>query len=101
MEHSINTLLAQIAPKSLFQILETYTQAWAKNIPTPFIGFGLHNGQEVMGELIHIDFPTERLVVRQIGDTTTLHTTFLDFRHVQHFTLYGLEQTEAFVELFG
>ena len=99
MENTLSTLLARISPCSLFQILENYTKAWAKNIQTPFISFGLHNGQEVTGELVHIDFPTERLIVRQIGDGTALHTTFLDFRHIQHFTLLGLEQAEAFVNV--
>ena len=100
MENAIQSLLSQITPRSLFQLLETYTQAWVKGIQTPLIGFGLHNGQTLMGELIHIDFPTERLVLRQITEVEALHTTFLDFRHIQYFTLYSLEQTPDFVGLF-
>jgi len=101
MKNPLNNLLTQLTPRSLFQILECYTQAWAKSLSTPLIGLGLHNGQEVMGELIHIDFPTERLIIRQVGEATSLHTTFLDFRHIQHFTLYALEQNEGFVALFS
>lgn len=99
MENSFHDLLAQITPRSLFQILETYTQAWAKGISTPLIAFNLHNGQEVLGELVHIDFPTERLVLRLVGEAESLHTTFLDFRHIQHFTLFGLEQHREFLSI--
>jgi hypothetical protein len=98
MENKQQTLLAQLMPKSLFQILEIYTQAWAKGITTPLIGFSLHNGQEVIGEVLHIDFPTEKLIIRT-GEQA-LHATFLDFRYIQYFTLFGLDQHEDFVELF-
>ena len=101
MEATINNLLTQITPRSLFQILEAYTQAWSKGISTPLIAFSLHNGQSVMGELVHIDFPTERLVLRLVGEgeVSSLHTTFLDFRHIQHFVLFNLEQHIDFLSL--
>ncbi|TAE10070.1 MAG: hypothetical protein EAZ95_15230 [Bacteroidetes bacterium] len=60
MENSFHDLLAQITPRSLFQILETYTL---------------------------------------VGEAESLHTTFLDFRHIQHFTLFGLEQHREFLSI--
>ncbi len=99
MQTTHQEILAKITPRSLFQILELYVQAWTKGIPTPLISFGLANGQELMGELIHADFPTERLVIRQVGDMQALHATFLDFRQIQYFTLYGLEGCKEFWDI--
>jgi hypothetical protein len=91
-------LLAQLAPKTLAQVLETYIRVWALQLDAPLISLYMsHSGQALKGEIVHIDTEAARLVLHIEDADERLDVAFLPFSQIQYFILHDLEKYATFV----